>query len=81
VQLVNIIDEECIKVRRRLGSFSMPEVLELVGDPALTEVTNIISTYDNNGRSRSPRRLLRDTLMRTLSKNVEICAFSLQDEL
>jgi hypothetical protein len=26
----------------------MPEVMELVGDPALTEVTNIISTYDRN---------------------------------
>jgi hypothetical protein len=48
VQHINIIHEEFIKVRRRLGSFSMPEVLEIVGDAALTEVTNIISTYDRN---------------------------------
>jgi hypothetical protein len=53
VQHMNIIDEECIKVRRRLGSFPMPEVLELVGDPALREVTNIISSYDTNVGSRT----------------------------
>jgi hypothetical protein len=53
VQHINIIHEEFIRVRRRLGSFSMPEVLELVGDPALREVTNIISSYDRNVGSRT----------------------------
>jgi hypothetical protein len=53
VQYIYILDEEFIKLRRRLGSFPMPNVLELVGDPALREVTNIISTNDRNVGSRT----------------------------
>jgi hypothetical protein len=53
LQHINMIDEECTKVRRRIGCFPMAVVMEIVGDPVFKGVTNIISSYDRTAGSRT----------------------------
>jgi hypothetical protein len=67
---MNIVDEECIEVHHRLGSLPMPVILESVGDAVLTEVIDVISSYDTEFGSTTFERPLERHIYETTFQNM-----------